>query len=51
MFNQGIALYEAHISKKRDYSLKVIVHDFAVVYLGKKLITTLDRTKQTENTI
>lgn len=49
MFNQGIVLYEATIAKPRDYALKVIVHDFALVYLGKKLIQTFDRTKLTEN--
>lgn len=51
MFNQGLALYEAKILNKRDYCLKVIVHDFALVYLGKALIEVFDRTKKTENSL
>ena len=44
MYNQGLVLYETKIENK-THLLKLIVHDFALVWLGDKFLTTLDRTK------
>lgn len=45
MYNQGIVVYETQLENDKDYHLKVVAHDYAVVYLGNKVIQTLDRTK------
>lgn len=45
MYNQGIVVYETSLQNDRDYDLKVVVHDYAVVYLGNNVISTFDRTK------
>lgn len=46
MYDQGMVLYETSV-EKLNYECQVIVHDFALVYLGKKLIEVFDRTKKT----
>lgn len=46
MFNQGIVLYQTNIPiLSKDIYIKTSVHDFALVFLGDKLIQVLDRTK------
>lgn len=51
MFNQGIVLYETDISssKLKDVYIKMVVHDFALVFLGDRVIQVLDRTKATNH--
>lgn len=51
MYNQGIVLYETKLNPNQDYALKVVVHDFGVVYLGHKAIQVLDRTKSKDHVI
>ena len=48
MYDQGMVLYETTL-EKIDYSFKVIVHDYAVVYIGDKFLEILDRTRKTEH--
>lgn len=45
MYNQGIVVYETKLQINQNYDLEIVVHDYAVVYLGHKVIQTLDRTK------
>lgn len=49
MFNQGIMLYETEIPKAENTYIKMVVHDFALVYLGDQIIQVLDRTKLTNH--
>lgn len=49
MFNQGIVLYETEIPKAENVYVKMVVHDFALVFLGDQVIQVLDRTKQTNH--
>ena len=46
MFNQGMVLYETDLPKKeKDIYVKMVIHDFAIVFLGSSIIQILDRTK------
>lgn len=38
MFNQGIVVYETMIPSDQNIYIKMVVHDFALVYVGDKLI-------------
>lgn len=50
MFNQGIVLYETNIPLiPQDIFIKMVVHDFALVFLGDCVIQVLDRTKVTKH--
>lgn len=49
MYNQGIVVYETTLTKDINYNVKIIVHDFALVYIGDKLIEVLDRTKSAKH--
>lgn len=50
MFNQGIVLYETTLPNvDKNIYIKMVVHDFAVVYLGDTVIQVLDRTKLTNH--
>jgi hypothetical protein len=51
MYNQGVVVYETKLNINTDYSLKLVVHDFALLYLGHKLIAVLDRTKLKEHAV
>lgn len=46
MFNQGIVVYETKLQKEKDYSFDIVVHDFAVVFLGDKFIQAIDRSEK-----
>lgn len=50
MFNQGIVLYETELpGQDKNIYIKMVVHDFAIVYLGDAVIQVLDRTKYTNH--
>lgn len=49
MFNQGIVVYDANLPKCEKTYIKMVIHDFALVYIGNKLIEVLDRTKYTNH--
>jgi hypothetical protein len=47
MFHQGIVVYETNLPRVEDVDVKMVVHDFAVVYIGDYVLTSVDRTKMT----
>lgn len=49
MFNQGIVVYQTIIPSIENTYVKLVVHDFALVYVGNKMIEVLDRTKYTNH--
>lgn len=51
MYNQGIMIYETQLPDEGDIKLKMIVHDYAQVYLNGHFITVLDRTRSREHTL
>ena len=51
MFNQGLALYETELPVVNDYELKIVVHDFGLVYIGDSLVDVLDRTTATQKSV
>lgn len=51
MYNQGIVVYETKLNINTDYLLNLVIHDYAVVYLGHKVVSVLDRTKAKEHTL
>ncbi len=42
MYNQGFVVYETTLTKN-THNLKMVVHDFAVVYLDGQFIGSYDR--------
>jgi len=50
MYNQGFVLYETELNLNVHY-LKLVVRDFAVVYVDGQFLTSLDRSSSTEHNI
>lgn len=50
MFNQGMVLYETTLNKNVHF-LRIIVRDFAVVYLDGSSLGSLDRSSSTEHNV
>lgn len=48
MFNQGFVLYETQLNTNTHF-LKLVVRDFAVVYLDDKFVGSLDRSVATQH--
>lgn len=42
MYNQGIVVYEAYLSKGK-YQLSLMVHDFAIIFLDGEATDVLTR--------
>ena len=42
MYNQGFVVYITTLNKN-TYSFKMVVHDFAIVYLDNNMIGSFDR--------
>lgn len=45
MYNQGMVRYETRLPDEGDIKLKIIVHDYAQVYLNGHFIAIFDRTR------
>jgi len=48
MYNQGFVVYET-VFNSNTYQFKMVVHDFAVVYLDGKFIGSFNRGSSTEH--
>jgi hypothetical protein len=47
MFNQGIVVYETTLPREENVDIKMVVRDFAVVFIGNHVLLLADRTKST----
>ena len=50
MWNQGFLLYATNLAAG-NYSINLIVHDFALVYMNGEFVKALDRSEKTEHTL
>jgi beta-galactosidase len=44
MYHQGIVVYEAILPEKRDYKMRILLHDFGLIYVDDEYVGNITRT-------
>lgn len=44
MYHQGIVVYETVLREKRDYKLRILLHDFGMIYVDDEYVGNITRT-------